>query len=65
MDWFTADSHLGHRNLPNLHGHTHSKNTRLDPTIYKCVSVEHTNYAPIPLIEVLEWIKMIQFKGGK
>lgn len=37
----------------NIHGHLHS-NTLGDKQ-YKCVSVEHTNYAPVEIHEVLKW----------
>ena len=34
----------------NVHGHMHEKS--LDDPRYLCVSVEHTDYKPIPLYEV-------------
>lgn len=36
----------------NVHGHVHKNISGLDQTIYKCVSVEHTNYKPINLEDV-------------
>jgi len=43
--------------LGNLHGHVHSKIHHLDQDIYKCVSVEHTSYAPILLEDVIRGFK--------
>jgi calcineurin-like phosphoesterase family protein len=39
--------------IGNVHGHVHSEIEGLDQSIYKCVSVELTNYKPIHLDEVL------------
>jgi calcineurin-like phosphoesterase family protein len=33
--------------IKNLHGHTHSKIDKLNPTIHQCLSVELTNYEPV------------------
>lgn len=47
---------LRERGWMNIHGHLHYNQVMLngqpDP-IYKCVSVEHTDYAPIELMKVL------------
>lgn len=40
-----------HRFLGNIHGHLHSSSIK--DRRYACVSVEHTNLAPIPLREVI------------
>jgi len=45
----------------NVHGHVHSQIEGLDQEIYKCVSVELTNYAPISLELVKHHFKF----GGK
>jgi calcineurin-like phosphoesterase family protein len=36
----------------NVHGHLHHRDEGLDPNLYCCVSVEHTNYKPIAYEEV-------------
>jgi calcineurin-like phosphoesterase family protein len=36
----------------NIHGHVHSKIDGLDQNIYRCVSVELTDYAPINFEEI-------------
>ncbi|MDH6674293.1 calcineurin-like phosphoesterase family protein [Paenibacillus sp. LBL] len=41
----------------NLHGHVHSQIQELDQSIYKCVSVELTNYTPIHVDEIAVWLK--------
>lgn len=38
--------------IGNVHGHVHSNISHLDQSIYKCVSVELTDYTPIHLDEV-------------
>ena len=47
---------LTERGWVNIHGHLHynqvMKDGRPDPS-YKCVSVEHTDYAPVELSEIL------------
>lgn len=43
----------------NVHGHTHSNRVTLDgkpDPKYLCVSVEHTDYAPVPMERVLDRI---------
>lgn len=37
----------------NIHGHTHSMDTGLDKSIYRCVSVELTGYRPVLLDSVI------------
>lgn len=48
----------------NVHGHLHSNRVESSPhhidSRYLCVSVEHTNYTPLELDEVLERIKAQQ-----
>lgn len=36
----------------NVHGHTH--NNKIDHPFYRCVSLEHTNYTPVLLNEVIK-----------
>ncbi|MGG0754937.1 metallophosphoesterase [Brevibacillus laterosporus] len=40
--------------IGNVHGHVHSKIDNLDQNIYKCVSVELTNYKPIHIQEIMK-----------
>lgn len=42
----------------NVHGHLHSKKSNYDPRIYKCVSVELTNYTPIHLAEIIKHFRI-------
>lgn len=40
----------------NVHGHVHSKIHRLNQNIYKCVSVECTEYRPVHISEIKKWM---------
>jgi calcineurin-like phosphoesterase family protein len=44
--------------IGNVHGHVHSQIHGLDQSIYKCVSVELTDYKPIHLDEVKQHFKV-------
>lgn len=39
--------------IGNVHGHVHSQIEGLDQSVYKCVSVELTNFKPINIREVM------------
>lgn len=41
--------------VKNVHGHVHSRIQDLDQRIYKCVSVECTNYTPLHFDELMSW----------
>lgn len=41
----------------NVHGHVHSKIEHLDQTIYKCVSVELTDYNPVHIDDIYKHFK--------
>lgn len=41
----------------NVHGHVHSDTTGLDPSIYKCVSVELVDYRPVCIEEIKKHFK--------
>lgn len=43
--------------IGNVHGHVHSKIAGLDQRVYKCVSVELTNYKPIAIEDVIAHFK--------
>lgn len=43
--------------MGNVHGHVHSQIDGLDQSIYKCVSVELTDYTPISLQDVKSHFK--------
>jgi calcineurin-like phosphoesterase family protein len=42
--------------MPNVHGHVHNNIEGLDQRMFKCVSVEMTNYTPLHLDEIHEWM---------
>lgn len=39
--------------IKNVHAHTHTNDTGLDPTKYQCVSAELTNYTPLQFTDLL------------
>ena len=48
-----------HPELPNIHGHTHEKNTNIEG-IHVCVSVEQIDYTPISLDKIKERVAHAQ-----
>jgi calcineurin-like phosphoesterase family protein len=54
LESYTAMRNMGHK---NVHGHTHSEVTGLDPNLFKCICVELTDYKPIHIDEIIQWAK--------
>jgi calcineurin-like phosphoesterase family protein len=52
-----------HQGIPfvNIHGHTHSTETGLDPTKWCCVSLENTDFKPVSFGD----IDMKMLRDGK